>query len=222
MNGDGFVATVDRRLGDGMGTVGRVRTGVKPECILCKTLRTRGVVFVFSTSSDGRLSTVKACGGTPSQSSKSSGARRFRLPEEDTDDEELGITVGTGCFSGVRVLNTGGCAVLRSGVFARANEEVEATRLNAEGVRERGVEGVYTGMGGMGGTWVIACVRVNGGAVALEEVGAIMEVAAGSAGEEVGREAFAAANFVCKFCTLRVRDSTLVASFFFSFNILYY
>jgi len=55
-----------------------------------------------------------------------------------------------------------------------------------------------------------------------EGAGAVEDDWLGGLGlEGAGIDALAAASFVCKFCTLRVNDSTLVASFLFSFNILY-
>lgn len=52
--------------------------------------------------------------------------------------------------------------------------------------------------------------------------GAGAGIGAGGLVTEVGTvaDALAAASFACKFWTFRFRDSTLVASFFFSFNIL--
>ena len=60
------------------------RTGVKPARICWIALLTRGVLPTISWL--GTLSAVNICGGTLSQSSKSSGARRL-TPIVDPDDE---------------------------------------------------------------------------------------------------------------------------------------
>ena len=67
-----------------------LRTGVKPAREVCSARRTRGVL-AFSWL--GTLSAVKTCGGTPSQSSKSSGARRF-FPMVDEVDALKGSCSG--------------------------------------------------------------------------------------------------------------------------------
>ena len=73
----------------------------------------------------------------------------------------------------------------------------------------------------MGGIEV-ALVRVLGWG---REVDASSATGSGSGADTGSFEtstilALAAASFVCKFCTLRVSDSTLVLSFLLSFNIL--
>ena len=190
---------------------------MKPEWILFKTLRTRGVVF---SSSPGILSTVKPCGGT--LSSKSSGARRF-LPTAADDRNRSGIVIDAVCLSGVRALKTGGSAALLSGVFGRGREDGPET-VRFVGTREIGVEGTCRGIGGTGGIDVKVFARGRPaerigetGVGVLDELGAVLT----ASDVAFGIAALAAVSFVCKFCTLRARDSTLVVSFLFSFNILY-
>lgn len=173
----------------------------------------------------GRLSTVKPCGGTLSQASKSSGARRF-LPIVDVDVMDSGGVETTALLSGVRAVNTGGgCACLRSGVLGLGREDgPETARYVGVRVTE---EGAYVGIGGRGGTGgmllnVFERAREIGGS--LEELGVRPEGSIFSLGfrtsSAFGIEALAAASFVCRFWTFRVKDSTLVASFLFSLSIL--
>ena len=89
-----------------------------------------------------------------------------------------------------------------SGVFAR-----RAT-AGLDGMRVGGrVKGPADGIGG----------RTGGEGVFGREVGTTPDVVCDGPTDAVA----AAASFVCKFCTLRVRFSTLLLSLFFSFKALY-
>lgn len=96
MNGDGCDVG---RLGEGIGIIGRaaLRMGVNPDWRLVNIRRTRGVRP--PPSSVGMLSAVKTCGGTGSQVSKSSGARRFFPTIEDGDGASASSRLRTGTGS---------------------------------------------------------------------------------------------------------------------------
>lgn len=113
----------------------------------CNALRARGVTGPAL----GTLSTVKPCGGTLSQSSKSSGARRFWPTEEDDELANGGSACGTDggarLGSGVRVLKTDSCGVLLSGVFGLDGTDGPETAR----VCVFGVVGIGTGIRGARG-----------------------------------------------------------------------
>lgn len=106
-------------------------------------------------------------------------------------------------FAGERALKT---AALLSGVFGRGSDEADATRS-----RFMCVDEIWTGTGGIvTGARVLARGRnPDVGTLASGEGEGLSEIVA-----------FATASFACRFCTLRLRASTLEVSFLFSFNML--
>lgn len=193
-----------------------VRTGVKPVLTACNARLTRGVVCVFSASGLGTLSTVNPCGGRLSQSSKSSGARRF-LPRDEEGEVVMiwgrggggscccGCDFGARLDSGVLALNTGGGGTLDSGVLGLAMAEPDACRrevgvdgaCRVGGVREEEAMGAMEGIGGM---------MVAGPERRCADEGALPDEF-----ED---------NLACKLLTFLVRVSTLDVSFFFSLRSL--
>ena len=128
------------RFGEGRGATGRellakVRTGVKPDCRVLRTLLTRGVLS--SLLDLGRLSAVKAWGGTLSQTSKSSGARLFLPATASVSPTGLVLALALAGtlvlgFSRGLLVNTG--ARVLSGVFGLSRAEEFGAVL--EGGRE--------------------------------------------------------------------------------------
>lgn len=217
------------------------RTGVKPTRALCVARRTRGVLGL---SWLGMLSAVNTCGGTLSQSSKSSGARRF-LPIDDDDAEAVmgssygwnascrGWNVAFGGIgswldwceglrrdSGVRALKTVG-GILASGVLGReaaAGVVEERVRELDDIVWKSGAGDAMgcVGTGGTGGSVEVEGTGGTGGKVEVEATGGT-DVDAVGRGVAFGVESWLfAASLSCSDFTLRVRFSTLEVSFFFS------
>jgi hypothetical protein len=135
-----------------------------------------------------------------------------------TEDIELNVGIFASAvrgvevtrFSGVFALKTAGCACLRSGVFGLDREAgPETTRFDIG--RVTGVLGSWLEAGGM---------EFDRGTVAteLDKVGG--ETTFSTLGPGIGP--LAPASLFCRLCTLRVRDSTLVVSFFFSLSILFH
>ena len=125
---------------------------MKPESPPLNILRTRGVRF--SLRSSGRLSIVKPWGGRLSQTSKSSGARRF-FPITFSVSSKLGTDAGDACLSGDLALKTVGWARGTSGVFALVMVvPTKAARLVGAGVDLERID--CSGLGG-GATEEAAC-----------------------------------------------------------------
>ena len=94
---------------------------------------------------------MKGCGGTPVQSSKSSGARRLTPIEEDEVEAGMeGVPVGSRWRSGVRALKTG---IRASGVFGRLIDD------GPDIIRLREDSGVFGRMVGIGGGGMAAAVE---------------------------------------------------------------
>jgi hypothetical protein len=118
-------------------------------------------------------------------------------------------------FSGVLALKTAGCTGLRSGVFGLDKDAgPETTRFRSG--RETGVLGSWVDIWGTGG------MAFDGG-MGLTE----LDIRCFDGGElifstlDFGVGPLVAASLFCKLCTLRVRDSTFVDSFFLSLSILF-
>lgn len=213
---------VVRRDGDPWPTAGRTcRTGVKPLRTFCSARRIRGVV---APSPCGTLSAVNICGGTLSQSSKSSGALRF-FPIE-VDDPELDMEKpscnGGGAWecigndgiclsSGVRALKTGG-GILSSGLSCLdAAELVRVRELDATAEKSGIAGSVGIDRLGAGGCDTCGCEGPG-----FDEVDAVGK------GKPFGVESelLAAVSLSWRVLTFRVRNSTFDVSFFSSLRNL--
>lgn len=198
-----------------------LRMGVKPDWRLLNILRTLGVVVSFSLL--GRLSTVKPCGGTVSQASKSSGARRFTPTTEGGGAE---VRSWARRCSGVRSLKTGVGASRLSGVFGRTvpvggpeatrDDDLETWAVGGFSWDEDTVVLVdwRDDLRRAVGAWISAA-SARGVGEGLVDAGTASAVTL-----ELATAAFAAASLVCRFCAFRVNVSTLADSFLFSFSIL--
>ncbi len=200
------------------------RTGVNPDRTFWITLRIRGVV-AFSELRMGMLSAVKTCGGTLSQSSKSSGALRF-LP---IDEEEAWNASCSGwgwghefCGEGGRGLFSGGVRGRKTGCCTGASTVIGLDTTDAERARELEATLLKSGIsrrGGAGGADVdVGATKVG---TWVDARGLAEEDAVGR-GLPLGVESllFAADNLSCRILTLRVRVSIFEFSFFFSLRSL--
>lgn len=121
-----------------------------------------------------------------------------------------GSAEGVRVFAGDRGLNTENAGIFLSGVFGRGSAEGPEAILSRTEIT-----------GGFGNS-----VREDETGTRVVDRGRDVITGSGAAeGDGVlsswgGRDAFAAASFVCRFCTFRVRVSTFPSSFLFSLSIL--